>query len=581
LHKETIYAFNRIIINLIIIISLVIPLLVIPNINFHSQLPLSEIKEISFSFIPEGSTVQTVTNTEIIYTSTPIIDYIKYIYLGGIIIFLIIPLIGYSRIFRIIKKSEIKNYPDFKLALSKENITAFNLGKYIVISHKDFHTKGEIILSHEKAHLKYKHSIDTIIWQVFRLVFWFNPFFILLQRNLRQIHEYQADSYTLNSGIDASKYQLTLLEQSVGQTRFALANSISNSQIKKRIIMMNINTSRKMVRWKIIAFFPILAFLLFSFSKNPTTKFDNIVNSLQNQVQKTKWTEKDFQIKEIIRNGEMNIIEDDPEISQSISILMNKNSDLLVNEKYCAINKVSEKLSKLLNYELSDEINKQHFKKISGNSFIDKMVYTSEILIQVDRSADKNDYSKLINAIGDTFQNLRNKYSKSIFNTQYSLLDNTQKGDIDALVPINVYIVPPKQLSPAPVRSNSIKLEVMADVYSLQKNQSGVFKGKITDRIFNEPILYASVQLSKDENKEYRTFADSLGNFIIKGIPSGEYALLIRAVGYNTYKIKDFKIKKDKVITQNYKLTPSTTQIKEVVVKPVKIKSIVKERIKK
>lgn len=45
------------------------------------------------------------------------------------------------------------------------------------------------------------------------LLQWLNPAVWLLKRELRDIHEYQADKGVLNQGIDATKYQLLLVKK--------------------------------------------------------------------------------------------------------------------------------------------------------------------------------------------------------------------------------------------------------------------------------------------------------------------------------------------------------------------------------
>ena len=64
------------------------------------------------------------------------------------------------------------------------------------------------------------------------------------------VHEYQADESTLNNGIDATLYQLLIIEKCVGHKKFALANSFNHCQIKNRIVMMNKQKSNKAWRWK-------------------------------------------------------------------------------------------------------------------------------------------------------------------------------------------------------------------------------------------------------------------------------------------------------------------------------------------
>lgn len=86
-------------------------------------------------------------------------------------------------------------------------------------------------------------------------------------RDLKDIHEFQADQCTLNSGIDSTKYQLLLIKRCVGQQSFALANSFNHCQIKKRITMMNKTKSSKAWGWKVAIFLPLLALLLMAFGK--------------------------------------------------------------------------------------------------------------------------------------------------------------------------------------------------------------------------------------------------------------------------------------------------------------------------
>lgn len=62
------------------------------------------------------------------------------------------------------------------------------------------------------------------------LLQWLNPAVWLLKRELRDIHEYQADKGVLNQGIDATKYQLLLVKKAVGSSLYTLANSFNHSK---------------------------------------------------------------------------------------------------------------------------------------------------------------------------------------------------------------------------------------------------------------------------------------------------------------------------------------------------------------
>ena len=130
------------------------------------------------------------------------------------------------------------------------------------------------------------------VCEVFTLLHFFNPLMWLLRRDLKLIHEYQADQAVLNKGIDAQKYQLLVLQKAVGERRFALANNFSQKPILKRIKMMKKNKIKHGSGLKLFMFIPLIAFLLFSFSREreKLPKFanltENIVPIQSNQNQK-------------------------------------------------------------------------------------------------------------------------------------------------------------------------------------------------------------------------------------------------------------------------------------------------------
>ena len=110
---------------------------------------------------------------------------------------------------------------------------------YIIISASDYERLREPILRHEQAHVRLRHSWDILLLQVVQTVQWFNPFAYLLGRDLRAVHEYEADSAVLNQGIDATRYQLLLVTKATGKRLQTLANSLSHGLLKKRITMMH------------------------------------------------------------------------------------------------------------------------------------------------------------------------------------------------------------------------------------------------------------------------------------------------------------------------------------------------------
>ena len=124
------------------------------------------------------------------------------------------------------------------LVRTDQPVVPFSWYRYIVMSEKDLAENGEAIVLHEKAHLRLRHSFDLLVTDLAGCLQWFNPAMWLLRRELRAIHEYEADEAVLDSGVDARQYQLLLIRKAAGGRWYSVANSFNHSKLKNRITMM-------------------------------------------------------------------------------------------------------------------------------------------------------------------------------------------------------------------------------------------------------------------------------------------------------------------------------------------------------
>jgi len=190
------------------------------------------------------------------------------LFIAGLITSLIILVKSFFSMGKILSDSERNNYKGCNLILSNRDIPPFSWGNYIVISTHDFEKNPEEIITHEMAHIRHKHSFDIFLFELFTLLQWFNPVIRLLKKELKYIHEYQADSSVLESGINATKYQLLLVEKVAADNSHILANRFSQSRIKRRINMMLKEKSNDRAKWKLVILAPLLCFVVFMFA-NP------------------------------------------------------------------------------------------------------------------------------------------------------------------------------------------------------------------------------------------------------------------------------------------------------------------------
>lgn len=166
------------------------------------------------------------------------------IWSAGTLVALILSAASVIRILAIIAGSE-KREIDGRIVYVTGNtrIAPFSFGNIIVINHIDIEDQAEIILSHEKGHVRFHHTHDMLLAQALVILCWYNPAAWLLRKELKSIHEYQADRYVLDMGNDMHDYQLFLIMKAARSSFPAIGNNLNKNRLKKRIVMMQKSVS--------------------------------------------------------------------------------------------------------------------------------------------------------------------------------------------------------------------------------------------------------------------------------------------------------------------------------------------------
>ena len=189
------------------------------------------------------------------------------------------------RLAQLIRMSEKKRYGNYILVIPRQPIASFSWGRYIVVSASDYSRQSEEVLLHEMMHLRNHHTLDLLFMQIFLLVHWFNPVIWLLKRELQEIHEFEADNGVINTGVDATKYQLLLVKKAVGTRLYSMANGFNHSKLKKRITMMLKERTNRWARLKLLLAVPVMAGALYVFAQ-PEVK--EIPQQSQTEIQQDK-----------------------------------------------------------------------------------------------------------------------------------------------------------------------------------------------------------------------------------------------------------------------------------------------------
>lgn len=273
LRRQTFFALNRTILLGILICSVCIPLIHLPAgvepVFKTETILLTPAVAMETENRQPAAMDETADSPSVFLqiANFSFMQWVSAIYWLGVIVSLIISFCSIVFIFSKIRKARIAEANGRRIYISAENIPAMSFGRFILISESDFRENSETIIAHETAHIRQLHFLDLLLAETVKAFHWFNPLVYMLQRDLKQIHEYQVDSIMLKQGADAYGYQLLLISKCVGQQRFAFANNFNHCQIKKRIVMMNKQKTRNVRRWTAAAFIPALALMLMAFGK--------------------------------------------------------------------------------------------------------------------------------------------------------------------------------------------------------------------------------------------------------------------------------------------------------------------------
>lgn len=115
------------------------------------------------------------------------------------------------------------------------------------------------ILAHERSHVGRRHHLDLVLAHCIQILQWYNPAAWLMCMELKDVHEYQADTDTLSQGYDPRAYQRLLLSWAVGANNLTFTHNLNNNNLKKRIVMMNSKSAAGLRRLRPLLLVPMFA----------------------------------------------------------------------------------------------------------------------------------------------------------------------------------------------------------------------------------------------------------------------------------------------------------------------------------
>jgi N-acetylmuramoyl-L-alanine amidase len=246
LRNKRFHQYNRFYLLASVVISVTIPFLRVPvyldSSETASSLVLQTLTGIS-STTPETSLSDLTQGTAVAASGLDwqLICSIIYIVVATVLILKIV--LSLLKIRSIINNYPIEKTPQLNFVNTNEPGTPYSFFRWLFWDRSiDLQsTKGQQVFRHELFHIQQKHSADILFLEIVSVIFWINPFFHLMRREIRTIHEFLADRHA-SQGDNKWEYAELLLMQALN-TRQLLTSPFFHNQIKRRIAM--ITTSKK------------------------------------------------------------------------------------------------------------------------------------------------------------------------------------------------------------------------------------------------------------------------------------------------------------------------------------------------
>lgn len=259
LSRETFHRFNRIVVLGAMLLSFVLPLCVITvwrELPLLPAVPVFEMGEVA----PEPALPAA--------RPFPWKNLVGVLFVTGAAATFLHTLWSLGAVVRVIRRGRRERLDDGTILVRlPQRVTPFSWGRYIVISEEDLADNGAAILAHERAHARLHHSVDLLVTDLAGCLQWFNPAMWLLRRELRAIHEYEADAAVLAGGVDAKSYQMLLIRKAVGGRWYSVANSFNHSKLKNRITMMLRKRSSRRTEARALLLLPLVGLALGAFAE--------------------------------------------------------------------------------------------------------------------------------------------------------------------------------------------------------------------------------------------------------------------------------------------------------------------------
>lgn len=180
--------------------------------------------------------------------------------LYGAVVLLSLGLLGVRmlRIRRLRRRAHLTPGDGYTLAEHPAIASPFSFLRTVFMSPACTGLRREIILCHERSHVRHAHTAERIVLEVVRCLYWINPFVWIAGRWLEEVQEWEADADVLKAGYDLTAYRIVIFRQLFGYNP-DMTCGLNHSFTKNRFLMMTRFEMHRHALWRLGAAIPVVA----------------------------------------------------------------------------------------------------------------------------------------------------------------------------------------------------------------------------------------------------------------------------------------------------------------------------------
>lgn len=278
LKRETFFNYNRIYLLATVILSFLLPFVQLGV--FENTVPqqlIIKLPEVVIGTLDSESAIVAVQGTA--QTINQNIWQWHYLIYIGMLLATLMFITKLVRLVWLIENNPKRWQGDILLIKLIKSNAAFSFFNRVFMGEHIHQNDQQTILKHEMVHVQHKHSLDLLIFEILRIVMWFNPLVYLYQNRIIAVHEFIADAEATKHQ-DKQVYYQNLLAQVFDTNKISFINPFfKQSLIKKRIVMLSKSKSKSVKLFKYALLIPMVLGMIIYASCTQESLNDNKTNN--------------------------------------------------------------------------------------------------------------------------------------------------------------------------------------------------------------------------------------------------------------------------------------------------------------